>query len=112
MPRISATLPQDLVHILEGAVHVTDCTSKSEVIQEALAASFTDENKRVAAAYALFEAGETEAIEAFKLADVADEALRADFADMLCLDQADIPADDEGILSSIREGFRQQDETF
>jgi Arc/MetJ-type ribon-helix-helix transcriptional regulator len=112
MPRISATLPKDLVHILEGVVHVTDHTSKSEVVQEALAASFTDESKRVAAAYALFEADEIGAVEAFRLADVEDEALRAEFADMLDLDQASISDNDEGILSSIREGFRQQDEGF
>lgn len=109
MPRISATLPQDLVYILEGAVKVAEFSSKSEVVQEALKGAFEDENKRVAAANALFEEDKIGAVEAFKLADIEEDELRSEFANVLGFEDGDILSDEDSILETIRKEFDQNE---
>ena len=105
MGRTTVTLPPVLEYFLDGAVDNGAFDSKSEGIQQALAAAFKDEYRRVVAAQALYEAGDLSAEEAFRLADVADTELRATLAEELGVDREAIETQDEDVLESIRREF-------
>jgi len=105
MVRTTATLPSELIHLLEGAVELGAFQSKSNGIQQALTAAFEDEYIRIAAARALHDSGDLEAREAFELANVTDEELRAALAEDLGVQFDDLDTGPTEILESIYQEF-------
>jgi predicted HTH domain antitoxin len=71
MPRTTATIPDDLTDLVEGAVKAGIFENKSDAIRHVLRAYFEEnDNERVAAAVSLYEDGEITLGTAARLADV------------------------------------------
>jgi predicted HTH domain antitoxin len=71
MPRTTATIPDDLTDLVEGAVKAGIFENKSDAIRHVLRAYFEENhNERVAAAVSLYEDGEITLGTAARLADV------------------------------------------
>lgn len=71
MPRTTATIPDDLTHLIDGAVKAGIFENKSDAIRHVLRAYFEEhEPARIAAAVSLYEDGEITLGTAARLADV------------------------------------------
>lgn len=70
MPRTTATIPDDLTDLVEGAVAAGVFENKSDAIRHVLREYFEENrNDRIAAAVALYESGEVTLGTAARLAD-------------------------------------------
>jgi predicted HTH domain antitoxin len=71
MSRTTATIPDDLTDLMEGAVRAGIFENKSDAIRHVLRAYFEEnQNARIAAAVSLYEDGEITLGTAARLADV------------------------------------------
>lgn len=71
MSRTTATIPDDLTHLIEGAIKAGVFENKSDAIRHVLREYFEEnENARVAAAVSLYDDGEVTLGTAARLADV------------------------------------------
>jgi predicted HTH domain antitoxin len=71
MSRTTATIPDDLTDLMEGAVRAGIFENKSDAIRHVLRAYFEEnQNARIAAAVSLYECGEITLGTAARLADV------------------------------------------
>lgn len=71
MPRTTATIPDDLTDLIEGAVKAGIFENKSDAIRHVLREYFNEhQNARVAAAVSLYDAGDITLGTAARLADV------------------------------------------
>ena len=71
MSRTTATIPDDLTNLMEGAVRAGVFENKSDAIRHVLREYFEEhENARLAAAVSLYEAGDVTLGTAARLADV------------------------------------------
>lgn len=105
MKRTTVTIPRELELFLEGAVEAGSFSSKNEVVETAVDATFEDEYIRALAVLSLYQDDKLDPQRAFELADVTDQHLRAILIDKLEYEPDNQESAGQDILETIHKEF-------